>query len=104
MTEPVGTAKPSLDVVLVSVCFAVLMLLGTAVWSIWRGLFPYWGSDVFFVVAVAACMLCLLGGINSSECEDPRPGVEVELSELRGEVEGLRREVQALQSERSGGR
>ena len=96
MTEPVGTAKSSLDVVLVSAGFAALMLLGMAGWSIWQGLLPYWDGNTFFFLAVAACLLCLSGCMNASDCEDSRPGVEVDLSGLRGEVEDLRQDVAAF--------
>ena len=98
MTEPVGTTKPSLDVVLVNVSFAALMLLGMAGWSIWQGLLPYWDVNTFFFLAAAACLLCLSSCMKASDCEDSRPGVEVELSGLRGEVEDLRQDVAALRS------
>ena len=54
MTEPAGTTKPSLDVVLVNVSFAALMLLGMAGWSIWQGLLPYW--DVNVLLSRCRCM------------------------------------------------
>ena len=78
--------------------FAALMLLGMAGWSIWQGLLPYWDGNTFFFLAVAACLLCLSSCMKASDCEDSRPGVEVELSGLRGEVEDLRLDVAALRS------
>ena len=97
MTEPVGTAKWS-DVVLVSVRFGSLAVVPIAGLSIWSGLLPYWGGSTYFTVGVATGLLCLSWCMSVSDCEDSRPGIEVDPSALRGEVEDLRQDVATLRS------
>ena len=97
MAEPAGTAKWS-DVVLVIVRFGSLAMLPIAGLSIFHGLLPHWGGGTFFMVGLSTGLLCLSWCMSVSDCEDSRPGVEVDPSVLRGEVEDLRQDVATLRS------
>ena len=59
---------------------------------------PVLGGGAYFTVGLATGLLCLSWCMNVSDCEDSRPGVDVDPSALRGEVEDLRQDLAALRS------